>query len=104
MTSIPAANESPMHPSAVAECVEVLRLALEARAGTPPVIDGLRPIIDALGASARASNTPPEHLLVLVKDMLRTIPRPKSVSDELLRERVITSLISAYYTPPEQGK
>jgi hypothetical protein len=101
MTSIPE-RSADGRDSAVAEDVKRLRAAIETRSATSPLAD-LRPTIEALGASARANDVPPEMLLVQVKDMLRTIPRPNTVAEDQLRERVISHVIDAYYVHPESG-
>ena len=62
--------------------------------------DGLRDALRDLADDARAKQIPPEYLLVVLKDLWRSLPQLRSAtpSDEArLLQRVVSMSIAQYY-------
>jgi len=63
-------------------------------------VDGLRDALRDLADDARARQIPPEYLLVVLKDLWRSLPQLRSAtpSDEArLLQRVVSMSIAQYY-------
>lgn len=83
------------------ETIEAVRSALVLYVDAPSRGDRLRETLNAMAAEARGKEIPPEHLLVVLKDIWYSLPSVRGIADPSeqvrLLQRVVTMCIKEYY-------
>src|SRR5579883_2366629 len=98
-----AHDSSSGHTALTEETIRGVRTALVHYVSAPAGTHSLRTALHDMAAEAREKAIPPEHLLILLKEIWYSLPAVNAIGEAseqvALLQRAVTMCIKEYYTP-----